>query len=157
MKFLIVRVFAVVSAFVLFVLPALAQGIGAGRAQPMTPAQQRQRMEAANEVLYKKLGLTTAQRAKMQQMTARYEKMAMTRVKAIQKKYTLGGQQPTQAQQIAAQRELVQFIVPLQKQASKEVMAMLTPKQQKIYRPIAEGTAAYLSSAQKSGTAVQPR
>lgn len=108
---------------------------GAPGGQQLTPQQQQQLLKqmqaqqaAAKRESYKRLGLTQAQITKVEAVDAKYRKIFMTRLTALQKKY---GKNPQAAQREKAQGEFRTLVTGLQAQAQKESMSILTPDQRK--------------------------
>ena len=89
-------------------LPALAQN----------PRQQ----------LYAKLALTKLQIARAETLQKKYVDQAYAKLASLRKKY---GETPTPAQEKQITQEMTAFRVQVQKDASKELRALLAPAQRK--------------------------
>lgn len=117
-KRLVVGAIAGAAVFCVAASGARAQAPMAGGGQ-MTPQQRAQAM-------YKELGLNPTQITKMEALQKKYTGMVMTRLTGLQKKY---GQNPTPDQQKKARAEMAAMGVQIQGLAKKEMATFLTPAQ----------------------------
>ncbi len=95
-----------------------AQTPGPGRGQTGPSPQQRQQMRAMQEKAYKDLGITAAQRQKIEAIQKRYSQQIQSKMQAFRKSNPNATPQQAMAE-----------IRPLGAQMQKETMAVLTPAQ----------------------------
>ena len=137
---------ATAAAVSLFAATGAAQaqgGMGAPGGGTITPQQRQQmqaqaqaRMKAMRQARYKQLNLTPAQITKYEAIETKYQKLAMTRVTTtLQKKYGKN-KNPSPDMQRHAMQDAMKIVMPLQKQADKELQVVLNPTQQKKYKEI---------------------
>ena len=118
-KRVLVGAAATAAVFSLAASGARAQGPMAGAPGQMTPQQRAQAM-------YKELGLNPTQITKMEALQKKYTGMVMTRLTGLQKKY---GQNPNPDQQKKARAEMAAMGAQIQGLAKKEMATFLTPSQ----------------------------
>lgn len=118
-KRLVVGATAAAAIFSVAASSARAQGPMAGAPGQMTPQQRAQAM-------YKELKLSPAQITKMEALQKKYTGVVMERVSGLQKKY---GKNPSPDQQQKAMAEMRAMSIQVQVQAKKEMTTFLTPTQ----------------------------
>ncbi len=82
----------------------------------------------ARQRFYTQLGLTKPQIVKAEALQKKYVDQAYTKMGALRKKY---GEEPTPEQQKQITQQMLQFQQEIQKKASAELRALLTPAQRK--------------------------
>ncbi|MGC4045627.1 MAG: hypothetical protein QM758_17690 [Armatimonas sp.] len=82
----------------------------------------------ARQRFYTQLGLTKPQITKAEALQKKYMDLAYTKMAALRKKY---GEEPKPDQQKQITQQMLQFQQEIQKKASAELRALLTPAQRK--------------------------
>lgn len=113
-----------------------AQGTGAGRPTPQQMQQMRARQikmrqmrKAAKEKMFKDLGVTPAQRKKLDALEAATQRQIMSKFKAVRAMKT----QPTPQQQ----QQIMGQLRSIAMQSRRQMLAVLTPAQRQKYVKIA--------------------
>lgn len=118
------RLVALAAVAVTALTATVAQAQGPGPGGPSQQQMQAQ-MKAAQEKLYKDLGITATQKSKLQAIEKKYMGQIQAKGVAMQKKYP--NPKPEQRQQL--QTEFIKQIQPLGVKMQSEMMAVLTPAQ----------------------------